>query len=193
MIYKKIVLGIALPAAIVGCASKPMMADSKTMAKFDQASLPTEVQVPAGNKVMLETLGAGDITYECKSKATVANQFEWVFAGPNAKLMDRSGAVIGKYYGPPATWEHADASKLTGTQVAVAPAGPGKIPFQLVKANPAVGGMTSSGKGAMLGVSYIQRTATVGGVAPAKDCGAANVGAKEIVKYQADYIFWQAN
>jgi hypothetical protein len=191
MSYQKIALVIALPVLLAACASKPMMADSKPMQKFDQASLPPEIQVPAGNKVILETVGAGDITYECRAKANMPNQFEWVFAGPNAKLMDRSGAVIGKYYGPPATWEHADASKLTGTQVAIAPAGAGKIPHQLVKANPATGGMTSSGKGAMLGVSYIQRTATVGGVAPAKECGLANVGAKEIVKYQADYIFWQ--
>jgi hypothetical protein len=111
--------------------------------------------------------------------------------GPDAKLMNRNGATVGKYYGPPATWEHADASKLTGTQLAIAPAGAGKIPHQLVKANAATGGMTAQGKGTLMGVSYIQRTATVGGVAPATNCGGSNVGAKEIVKYQADYIFWQ--
>ena len=39
---------------------------------------------------------------------------------------------------------------------------------------------------------YVQRVATVGGVAPAMACGASNMGAKQIVKYQADYIFWKA-
>jgi hypothetical protein len=54
----------------------------------------------------------------------------------------------------------------------------------LVKANPA------EGKGAMTGVTYIQRVATKGGVAPAKACAAANEGEQQIVDYQADYLFW---
>lgn len=43
----------------------------------------------------------------------------------------------------------------------------------------------------MNGVSYIQRVAIKGGVAPMTDCSAANKGKREIVKYQADYIFGQ--
>ena len=122
-----------------------------------------------------------------KTKANAAGQFEWVFVGPDAALNDRGGKRIGKYYGPPATWEAGDGSKVTGAQVAVAPAGAGNIPLQLVKTNPAVG------KGAMTGFTYIQRVATRGGVAPASACDGATTGKKEIVKYQADYIFWAAN
>lgn len=66
------------------------------------------------------------------------------------------------------------------------PAAAGSIPLQLVKANPAMG------SGAMTGVTYIQRVATRGGVAPAMACGAGNMGAKQVVKYQADYIFYKA-
>ena len=74
-----------------------------------------------------------------------------------------------------------------GAEVAVAPAMAGSIPLQLVKANPAMGdGM------AMKGVSYIQRVATVGGVAPAMPCAADSLGRKELVDYRADYIFWKA-
>ncbi len=173
---------IALSAVtlITACASGPMM---KT---FDQTSLPAAVQVPAGNKVFWETVGVGEITYECRAKAGTAGQFEWVFVGPDAKLNDRGGKQVGKYYGPPATWESMDGSKLTATQVAVAPNGTGNIPLQLVKANPAMG------MGAVNGTTYIQRVATMGGVAPAMACAAGNVGAKQIVKYQADYIFWRA-
>jgi hypothetical protein len=32
----------------------------------------------------------------------------------------------------------------------------------------------------------------MGGVAPASACAAGNMGSKQIVKYQADYIFWKA-
>jgi hypothetical protein len=148
--------------------------------------LPAAVQVPAGNRVAMETVGAGDITYECRAKANMPGQFEWVFVGPDAKLMDRSGKQVGKYWGPPATWENMDGSKVTATQVAVAPAEAGSIPLQLVKANPAMG------SGAMTGTTYIQRVATKGGVAPSTACAQANVGAKQVVKYQADYIFYKA-
>ena len=48
------------------------------------------------------------------------------------------------------------------------------------------------GAGAMTGISHIQRVATRGGVAPATACDAAGKGKREIVKYQADYIFWKA-
>jgi hypothetical protein len=137
--------------------------------------------------VAMETVGSGDITYECRAKAGMAGAYEWVFVGPDAKLMDRKGMQIGRYYGPPATWENKDGSKVTATQVAVAPAGASNIPLQLVKAHPAMG------MGAMQGVSYIQRVATQGGVAPAMPCDASSMGKKQVVKYQADYIFWRAS
>ena len=153
---------------------------------FSQDSLPETIKVPMGNKVALETVGAGDITYECRDKANTPGATEWVFVGPKATLNDRSGKQIGTYYGPPATWEAMDGSKITGTQVAVAPSSTGNLPYQIVKANPAVG------SGAMTGVTFIQRVALKGGVAPASECSAATKGKREVVKYQADYIFWKA-
>jgi hypothetical protein len=177
----RLALTAAACAALAACASAPMMS-----APYSQAMLPASVQVPAGHKVAMETVGAGDITYECRVKASTAGEYEWFFVGPDARLMERGGKQIGRYYGPPATWENMDGSKVTATQVAVAPAAAGSIPFQLVKANPAMG------MGAMNGVTYIQRVSTQGGVAPAMACGAANMGTKQVVKYQADYIFYKA-
>ena len=172
----------ALSSILAACASAPMMAPM-----YDQTALPDSVKVPAGNKVAMETVGVGEITYECRDKKDAAGQYEWVFVGPDAALNDRSGKKMGKYFGPPATWESMDGSKITGTQMAVAPAGAGNIPSQLVKANPA------AGAGAMAGVTYIQRVATKGGTAPAMACDAGTKGKKEIVKYQADYIFYKAS
>jgi len=163
------------------CASMSPMTPS-----FSQAALPDAVKVPAGNKVVLETVGVGEITYECREKQVAAGQFEWVFVGPSAVLFDRAGKTVGTYYGPPPTWAAVDSSKLTGVQVAVSPNAAGNIPLQLVKANPAMG------QGAMTGVTYIQRVATMGGVAPASACAADSKSKKEVVKYQADYIFWTA-
>lgn len=177
---------IALSAA--ACAALLLTACSGMSAKksaFSQDALPDPVKVQKGNMVALETVGKGEVTYECRDKANAPGQMEWAFVGPKAVLEDRSGKQVGTYYGPPATWEASDGSKVTATQVAVAPAGMGNLPYQLVKANPA------TGSGAMSGVTFIQRVATKGGAAPTSECGAANKGKREVLKYQADYIFWK--
>ena len=144
------------------------------------------IKVPDGHKLAMQTVGVGELRYECRPKANAADQFEWAFVGPTATLNDRSGKAVGKYYGPPATWEANDGSKLTATQLAVAPSGATSLPYQLVKANPAMG------SGAMAGVTYIQRVALTGGIAPASPCTTALKGRQETVRYQADYIFWKA-
>ena len=172
---------VAAAALLSACGSMMPMATV-----YSQDSLPDAVKVPAGNKVALQTLGVGEITNECRDKANAPGMTEWVFVGPNAVLNARDGKQVGKYYGPPATWESMDGSKLTATQLAVAPSGAGNLPYQLVKANPAMG------NGMMNGTTYIQRVATRGGVAPTAACGAANMGAKQVVQYQADYIFYRA-
>jgi Protein of unknown function (DUF3455) len=136
---------ISFSALLGACASGTGMVHAKP---FDQTALPAAIQVPAGNAVAMETVGVGMITYECKTKASTTDQFEWVFVGPDAKLMDRSGKEVGKYFGPPATWQSTDGSKITATQLAVAPAAAGSIPLQLVKANAAMG------DGQMKGISY---------------------------------------
>jgi hypothetical protein len=176
---------VSVAAALSACSGMGGMKPMGSMG-YSQASLPEAVKVPAGHVVAMETVGAGDITYECRAKAGMAGQFEWVFVGPDAKLMDRAGKQVGTYVGPPATWASMDGSKITATQVAVAPNGADNIPYQLVKANPAMG------MGAMQGVSYVQRVATRGGVAPMMACGASSMGQKQVVKYQADYIFYRA-
>lgn len=176
----------ATAVAAVVLAACGGMPTAPTMASFSQDGLPDAVKVPAGNRIALETVGVGQITYECRAKANAVDQFEWVFVGPAADLNGRNGSKLGSYYGPPATWASSDGSSITGTQVAVAPATPGSIALQLVKANPA------SGPGAMMGVTFIQRVATQGGVAPTIVCNGSALGRKAIVKYQADYIFWKA-
>ena len=176
----------ALAAGVAGLALLGACSSMTQHAGFSQAGLPDSIQVPAGHTVAWETVGSGDITYECRDKANAPGQTEWVFVGPMAVLTDRGGKTVGSYSGPPATWTALDGSKVTGKQLATAPAGAGNLPYQLVQANPA------EGQGAMTGVTYIQRVALKGGVAPASACGTDSRGKRETVKYQADYIFWKA-
>ena len=79
----------ALAALVSGCATMDMPAPT----------VPAAIAVPAGNKVAMRAVGAGDLTYECKVKATDAAAFEWVFTGPTAVLSDMNQKAIGKYYG----------------------------------------------------------------------------------------------
>jgi hypothetical protein len=173
----KTVLMIAAAAVLGACATSPMMM------KVDNAALPEAVRVPAGQKLMMTTSATGEITYECREKKDMAGAHEWAFVGPVATLYGADKKMVGKYYAGP-TWEAADGSKVTGKQVAVAPATPGSIPLQLVKADPAMGA------GAMTGVSYIQRLNTKGGVAPAMACDAMGKGKRQVVAYEADYVFY---
>jgi hypothetical protein len=167
-------------ALLSACAAGPSM---MAMKPVDNATLPEAVRVPAGAKQTMATTGVGEITYECREKATMAGAHEWVFVAPVATLYGADKKMVGKYYAGP-TWEAADGSKVTGKQVAVAPAMAGSIPLQLVKAEPAMG------MGAMQGVSYIQRLNTKGGVAPAAACDAATKGKRQQVAYEADYVFY---
>jgi hypothetical protein len=168
---------LGLAALVSACASSPMMA------KVDNATLPEPVRVPAGQKVVMTTTGVGEITYECREKKDMAGAHEWAFVAPVATLYAPDRKVVGKYYAGP-TWEANDGSRVTGKQVAVAPAMAGSIPLQLVKAEPAMG------NGAMTGVSYIQRLNTKGGVAPAMACDAGAKGQRQQVVYEADYVFY---
>lgn len=149
----------------------------------DNAKLPEPVRAPADEYQLLWTRGVGEITYECRPKKDVADQFEWVFVAPVATLYDVRKTAVGKYYGGP-TWEANDGSKVTGKQLAVAPAQPGNIPLQLVKAD------APQGNGTMQGVSHIQRLNTKGGVAPWSPCIAPVAGQRRQVPYEADYVFY---
>ena len=158
---------------------------TSVFAQSDPAAAPEPVRVPAGHRIAMDTWGVGEITYECREKKDAVGQFEWTFVAPVATLYDQQKKAIGKYYAGP-TWESNDGSKVTGKQVAVAPAPAAKsIPLQLVKADPAMG------SGAMTGVTYIQRLDTKAGIAPATTCDASAKGKQEKVAYEARYVFYR--
>ncbi len=162
---------LAIPLALSACASQPMA----------PMNVPDAVKVPATASYAMTLVGAGDLTYECR---TGTSGTAWAFVGPNAALKQTSGEVVGKYYGGP-TWEGNDGSKVVGKQLAISPATAGNIPLQLVEVT------QTMGSGMLVGTKYIQRLNTMGGVAPAAACATGNVGEKQVVKYQADYAFYK--
>ena len=169
---------VAVTVSACGTMSSPM--STMTM---QAPQTPANVSVPSGHKVAMMLTGEGMLTYECRANAAgAAAPFGWSPPAPDAVLKQKSGTIVGKYY-PGPTWEHNDGSKVTGKQLAVAPT-PTGIALQLVQAE------TMQGSGAMHNITYIQRVNTVGGTA-AGTCDATNVGAKQVVKYAADYYFYK--
>lgn len=144
---------------------------------------PDAVAVPEGNQKAFTTMAQGTVAWVCKDADMGA---AWTFAGPAAVLSDEDGNPVISYYGPPATWEAMDGSKVTGTQLATAPAGDGNIPYQLVEANP------SEKDGWLKDTTYIQRLNLDGGAAPQTGCGADDIGKKVLVAYTGEYVFWKA-
>ena len=176
--------GIALYSIclLAACAGGPMSSGKP----FDQSGLPAAVQVPAGNKVALELVGTGDVYYVCNPVGEATGKYAWVFVRPEAKLLDRSGKQVGRYFGPPATWDYWAGSRVTGAQVATAPSGDANLPLQLVKADAATGSA-----GTFTGTTYIQRVNIQGGAMPTTVCDWINMRQSVAVKYQADYIFYK--
>jgi hypothetical protein len=167
----------SLSAALVatGCAS--------ALAASGQA--PENLRPPVGEVVYIEALASGVQIYECTSKADQPSTYEWVFRAPEARLVDRSGRPLGKHYAGP-TWESTDGSAVVGEVQAKDP-GPSSsaIPWLLLATK------SKGGRGSFSESTHIQRVKTVGGLAPAESCSAANARRVARVPYTATYYFYR--
>jgi hypothetical protein len=143
------------------------------------------VQVPRGHRVGMETASTGEVAYECRLKSIATGEFDWLPVGSSARLTLRNGREIARYSTPPASWQHNDGSRLTGTLIAVAASTPGQLAYELVRADPA------TGDGVMNDITYIQRIPVRGGAPPSVPCGGANMGDRQVLPFQADYIFYR--
>jgi FtsP/CotA-like multicopper oxidase with cupredoxin domain len=172
-------LPAALAAGLVACASAPAPAPAPAPA------LPEALQPAAGQTLLKVVAARGVQVYECRAKKDSAGT-EWAFVAPEAELLDASGQVIGKHYAGP-HWEANDGSKVKGSVKARADAPQaGAIPWLLLATE------SDGPAGRWAGVASIQRVNTVGGVAPATPCSAAQVGQQARVPYTADYRLFVA-
>ena len=103
---------------------------------------------------------------------------------------DRRGRAVGTHFAGP-TWQATDGSSVVGRRVDGVTVDPAAIPWLLIEAT-----ATSRGEhGARFArTTYIQRTATTGGLPPAaEDCNPGTAGASVEVPYTADYHFWRGH
>jgi hypothetical protein len=126
--------------------------------------------------------GKGEQIYDCQKSPT---GIAWVLRQPDATLTDAAGRVRG-HHGAGPSWTAADGSRVTGHAITTIPAPrAGAIPWLVIQAD------AHDGPGTLDGVTYVMRTDTVGGVAPAGGCDAGHEGAVATVPYQATYSFLQ--
>lgn len=160
----------ALAALLAGCVGNDT-----------PVAVPAPIQARSGETLAQIVPAKGVQIYECRAVKDKPGAFEWGFVAPDAELFDTRGRKIGTHYAGP-KWEAADGSIISGTLSARAEAPrSADIPWLLLNTTP------SGAAGSFSKVTGIQRVNTVGGVAPAMPCGAANAGTQARVPYTADY------
>jgi hypothetical protein len=183
-------LSTVVGAAFVGVVAALPLGAPAVAAPADDArhghhvAAPAALAPPAGNVAAFDLLGDGVQNYECVNGA-------WAPAGPSANLLKHRKAV-GIHYrsasGAPAWQSTRDGSLVTATVSASAPSDrPDSVPQLLLAANSNLGGAGT----AFGDVTYVQRLATRGGVAPAGACD-ATVTARAATPYTAVYRFFKA-
>jgi hypothetical protein len=154
------------------------------------AIVPTQLQLPNEQKLLLKTAAKGVQIYTCQPKENGSKKFGWKLKAPVAdlfiKLTPKGDKLqeIGRHYAGP-TWEHKDGSKIQGKIKAKADSSNANaIPLLLLEVT------SHEGKGILSEVSNIQRLNTIGGQAPANGCDPTKQDAEVKVDYTADYYFY---
>lgn len=140
----------------------------------------SRIRVPDGHAPALQLAARGVQIFRCER---LGNDYEWRFRQPEAALIDTQGQAVGRH-GANFSFEHQDGSRLLGTVVAHdKAASPDTLPWLLLSAK-------SFGKGALGGVSFVQRVNTRGGMPPA-GCSAGQAGRLLRVDFSADFVFYR--
>ena len=153
------------------------------LAQAQTSGIPTSLQAPAGEKLVLQTHATGWQVYMCGTGPDGKPQ--WTLKAPDADLHDAKGTVVGHHSAGP-TWKYSDGSQVMGKAVAHVDSPDAKsIPWLLVTAT------SHSGDGLFAKVSSIQRVHTAGGQAPpVSECNPSKPTAEARSTYTADYYFY---
>jgi hypothetical protein len=170
-------------------------------------SVPLGLEVPAGHKLLRMEHAVGTQNYVClpASDPTADPPFVWAQLGPQATLFNAhlrqtmthylsANADEGGTFRP--TWQDSrDSSAIWGEPIASSsdPAfvESGAVAWLLLEVVGRDDGPTGGHK--ISRATYLQRVNTSGGKAPATGCSeSGHVGAKALVPYAADYVFYRS-
>lgn len=166
------------PAAPPAADAAAAQADGFLGGRLD---VPPAIAVPEGNKLTSVFKASGVQIYGCAANKWTLVEPAATLTGINLKPVRRVNAL--HYKGP--SWQSdSDGSFVDGmSPVPADSATPNSIPQLLVTAK------STRGEGTFGGVTFIQRLATVGGVAPAG--ATCTEGATTAVRYSAVYRFFK--
>jgi Protein of unknown function (DUF3455) len=164
------------------CLTATLLAACSSFPAGQQTPVPANLSAAPSERFAFALGARGVQIYECR---VTDGKAAWAFVAPQAELFDANGRKVGTHYAGP-TWEMADGSRIVGTVKARAdaPASAQAIPWLLLDAR------STGTAGRFASTTSIQRVNTVGGVAPATGCTAADAGRREQVPYTADYSYF---
>ena len=185
---------ILLIACAIALALALMVSESARADDSAPPDVPTNLQVPAGNRLFRVAHAVGTQDYVCLSTGWASPAY-----GPQATLFDDENEQTLTHFlspnpdesnTPRPTWQDShDTSTIWANPIqgATYTPDPSAIPWLLLRVVGRAEGPTGGDK--MTGTTYIQRVNTTGGLRPT---GACTEGDKALVPYTADYYFYKA-
>jgi Protein of unknown function (DUF3455) len=213
--FRQIALaGVGIAAGLLAFGTAPSFAQTAAQGPFNFPDSGTQagrnipsadsraaIAAPSGHFMTMSVYANGTQDYQCRKNAT---GYGWAFTGPRANLF--GDGKVGDHFnlqgtsqaGTPADgprWRFNDGTQVRGRLVSSAPSlTANDIPVLLLRVeyesrrSPSY---TSYFGTAVQNATFLQRTQTVGGVAPAANsCTAFTVGTVAKVPYRATYLFW---
>jgi Protein of unknown function (DUF3455) len=174
-----LVAAMTLMGSLTGAASAQSTPTSA-------AAVPASLAPPLSSVLLYSLAARGVQIYTCEAKPDDATAFVWTFKAPEADLFNARGELVGRHFAGP-TWQGNDGSAVIGAvrERADSPDS-GAIPWLLLAAK------EHAGSGVFATITFIQRLATVGGVAPGEGCDADHAGEEVRAPYEATYAFYYA-
>jgi hypothetical protein len=173
-------------AAIIAATPAAVPVAQVVHARPPGPEVPSDIDVPAGNKAFLVGHAVGVQIYSCNA---TPSGFAWGFVAPRADLHDNTGKLIITHFGGP-TWQAKDGSTVVAQRVNGVTVDATAIPWLLLST-----ASTTTGRDGdrLTNTTFIQRIATTGGLSPAAaDCNVTTAGTTVEVPYTADYQFWKS-
>ncbi len=153
-----------------------------------RSASPASLEPPAPAHADLTAYAKGVQIYRCSiGESSPA----WVFTAPEATLYETAaltGPAVGTHGAGP-SWRWTDGSAILGKLVNKQPsADPKNIPALLLSTSSAP---DTAPSGRLNGITYVRRSETVGGTAPAKGCDPKHFNQEIRVPYTATYTFYR--
>ena len=175
-------------AALGGLAAASLMVGTTDAAatKPTAPDVPGKIAVPEGHTVFLAGHAVGVQIYSCVLTPT---GHSWGLQAPRVDLYDDKGKLIITHFGGP-SWQARDGSTVVGRRVDGVTVDETAIQWLLLERASSTEG--PSGGDRLTETTFIQRTATTGGLPPTPEtCNASTTGETKEIAYTADYHFWK--